>query len=76
MLAIYIRDQLALQAKESYPSRSPGVIRRYPSLNRVVVGLRVFSDPELVVGNMEIGVPGGMASTPSVGDMDPGCLPA
>ena len=27
------------------------------------MGLRVVSDPESVVGNMEIGVPGGMAST-------------
>ena len=64
MLAIYIQDQLALlQAKESCPSRSPGAIRRYPSLNRVIVGLRVFFDPESLVGNMEVRIPGGMAST-------------
>jgi hypothetical protein len=46
LLVVYIRNQLALQAKESCPSRSLGIIRRYPSLNRVVVGLRVVSDPE------------------------------
>jgi len=27
------------------------------------VGLQVFSDPESVVGNMEVGAPRGMAST-------------
>ena len=32
-------------------------------MNRVIVGLWVFSDPESVVGNMEVEVPGGMAST-------------
>jgi hypothetical protein len=35
-------------------------------LNRVAVGLRVFSNPESVVGNMEVGILGGMASTTSV----------
>ena len=38
LLAIYIRDQLALQAKESCPSQSLSAIRRYPSVNRVVIG--------------------------------------
>ena len=51
LLAIYIRDQLALQAKESCPNRSLGAIYRYPSSNRVVIGLQVFFDPEPVVGN-------------------------
>ena len=63
LLAIYILDQLALQAKESCPSQSPSAIQRYPSLNKVVVGLRVFFDPESVVGNLEVGIPGGMALT-------------
>ena len=35
-----------LRAKESCPSRSLGANRRYPSLNRVVVGRPVSSDPE------------------------------
>ena len=62
--AIYTHDQLALQVKESCLSQSPGAIQRYSSLNKVVVSLWVFSDPESVVGNMEVRVPGGMASTP------------
>ena len=61
--AIYTHDQLALQVKESCLSQSPGAIQRYSSLNKVVVSLWVFSDPESVVGNMEVRVPGGMAST-------------
>jgi hypothetical protein len=32
-------------------------------LNRAAVGLQVFFDLESVVGNMEVGIPRGMAST-------------
>jgi hypothetical protein len=63
LLTIYIWDQLALQAKESCPSRSLGAIRGYPSLNRVVVGLRVFSASESVVGKYGSRDTQGMAST-------------
>jgi hypothetical protein len=49
-IAIYIRDQLALQAKKSYPSQSLDVILRYPSLNRLVVPSRVSSGLELAFG--------------------------
>ena len=66
-VAIYIQDQLTLQAKESCPSQSLDAIQRCPSSNWVVVGLRVFSDLESVVGKYGSRIRGGMASTIPVG---------
>jgi hypothetical protein len=54
---------LPYKLKESFPSQSLGAIWRYRFLNRVIIGLRVFSDLESVVSNMEVGVPEDMAST-------------
>ena len=62
LLAIYIRDQHALQVKESCPNRSLDAIWRYSFSNRVVVGLRVFADLESVVGKYENLGTVGMAS--------------